>query len=366
MNILGIPDFADMGLMSGPEVIEYLNDAFGLQEPFDGERQIPLARITRLLSLLQTDAVISDVQTRLQEIARNHQDEKVRRSALYSLAYLPLGEQLRRDGIVNFIIGSLQDESIEVQKQALAIVSSEKFAPLLHANQAKKILSNIDLPLTDWVFKQHIREAMQKIGRYSHDWDDMDDKPAILMFPGSFNPPHEGHLESAEGAAALVGREVWISVNAIEDEKIVQPFDIRCLMVRKSIADNPAVYLVPEYLMKDQGGLWIKSRRARVNQLIPFASDIGMVRGADVLENRSYTNLDSLTREIFHVICDRGDEAGTREVLRQLDLAYPVLHTELHSSTDVRILFAEGRVDQAFSQLHPLVAQYLRKHRLYG
>ena len=348
--------FDDRGINAWIDYI--LNDFNKLSE--DKLRYIAHALVD--ISNYSSPEKIREVRQRLKGIARNHLIEYTRKTALKTLA--KIGEDKNSEEVANFIIGSLQDDSFIVQEEALLCLAKRNIIPL-SVRQGKKILSNLYLNGKDWFFKRITSETFNKLGQNTYEWADNTDKQEILMFSGSFDPIHLGHIEAAQEGARISGREVWLMPRVhLERRKKLSPIEFREINIRKAIAELPDLYLVPRDLSFRADGTLIGESIEKLEVLSPYSKDQGLIRGSDVLLRSNYRDPKNARRKIFHVISDRDNNAQKR--LLQLGLSWPVV-TQKHiiSSTQLRALLQKGDLDESLQLITPLQAQVLKARNLY-
>lgn len=77
----------------------------------------------------------------------------------------------------------------------------------------------------------------------------------IGLLGGSFNPPHEGHLNIARIARARFGLDfIWWLVtpqNPLKDKKHIAPYDERFALVKNMVGDDPR--MMPTHLESEIG-----------------------------------------------------------------------------------------------------------------
>lgn len=306
---------------------------------------------------------LEQIKQRLKNIARTHENGYNRKTALKTLAKITNDSD--RTAETNFVIGSLQDESIIVQEEALLCLS-KRIGTQLSAKQAKKILANLDLEEKDWFFRRIVAETMRQLAKTKNDWAIDPTKPDILMFSGSFDPIHLGHTEVAQKAAQITSREVWIMPRVqLQRRKRLSPIEYRERMIRKAIAELPDVYLLPKELSFRPDGSLIEESLEKLKILASFANNMGLLRGADVLDRANYNEPDNPRRNIFHVISSRG-KTDVEDRLSHLGLSWQVISQSCDmSSTQIRKLLSRENLEEALIQVSPLQTQILNSQNWY-
>lgn len=299
----------------------------------------------------------------LKDITRNNRSDYNRKTALKTLAKIT--DDSDRNEITNFMIGSLQDDSLIVQEEALLCLG-KRLRGQLTAKQAKKILANLEIEGKDWFFKRIVADTMARLAENNYTWISDPTKPDILMFSGSFDPIHLGHVEVAKEAARTTGREVWIMPRVrLERRKRLTPIEYREKMIRKAIAELPDVYLLPRELSFRTDGSLIEESVEKLEVLAPYANKTGLVRGADVLSRANYLDPNNPRRRIFHVISTRG-RTDIQELLKQLGLPWQVVtQSNTVTSTQIRNFLSHDDLREAMKFISPLQRQVLRLRNLY-
>ncbi|MCL4360524.1 adenylyltransferase/cytidyltransferase family protein [Patescibacteria group bacterium] len=355
---------AKLSSLSGLELDTWatrlLNDYNELSEQ---ELRYVAGVLPRIVSFLSSDRK-RDTVTSLMQTGRLHHVPYNRKTAIKSLAKIASSlDEEQEERIKNFIIGSLRDVSPLVQEEAWLSLG-KRLTKTLSARQAKKILANLSLDGKDWYYKSIVAKALAQLDTIYPSWPTSQTKPDVLMFPGTFDPIHKGHIESAKAAAELTGREVWIVPNIVLRRK--EPVDIqnRLELIRSAIADLPDVFVVPiEILYRD--GVPIDTKLDKRKVLSKYVRDIGFLRGADALSRPGYKDSSSPLRHIFHVISSRGMK-GVKTMLLNEGLHWEVVEQKtVVSSTQIRELFGSGRQEEAYKMLLPLQIQLLSSNRWY-
>lgn len=192
----------------------------------------------------------------------------------------------------------------------------------------------------------------------------------VAFFPGAFDPFSRSHREIAVQIRNM-GYEVFLAVDEFSWSKKTQPNLIRRNIIRKSIAKELGVYILPKDISvnitndKDIINLKAFLRNRRVY----------MVAGSDVLVNASaYRKLDSELIKLPHLIFER-DKLLESEDQERLDYIVDQLPDdscrfrlemkyEFISSTKIRNYIDKNRDISEF--VDPFAQKYIYDNNLYS
>lgn len=186
--------------------------------------------------------------------------------------------------------------------------------------------------------------------------------PGIGIYPGTFDPVHNGHIAFALAAldAGALERVVFLPERHPRDKQNVTAFEHRVAMLRLATQDhsNLSVDALPD-------------RQFTVAQTLPrlqeqYGDGLAFLLGSDVVHTflHRWPGLDDLLDAVELIVALRKQDtkAQVAGILRQLDrpvrytiLASPQLHL---ASTHVR----GGR----HQDIPPNVQAYIAQHGLYG
>lgn len=111
----------------------------------------------------------------------------------------------------------------------------------------------------------------------------------IYIYPGTFCPPHYGHVAIAKEAAALFGGlTVICSVNPVKEEKNLFTLE-ECKKMWQTYDLGPDIEVatLDEFLERDDGSLKIMVRGIRDDKDIKFENDV-------ILYNRNHFGISAL------------------------------------------------------------------------
>ncbi len=202
-------------------------------------------------------------------------------------------------------------------------------------------------------------------------------KRKIVLFGGTFDPIHIGHTTVADEAAEHVGAEKIIFIPAKRSPLknfLPKTSDAdRFAMIALAIADNRKFELSDYELKKPEPSYTLETVR-QFQAGYGSNTSIYWLVGADSIDDLPHWYkvvelLDECNLSVmYRAGCDLPDfsgfeniwGAGRVEKLRQNTIRTSLIDI---SSTEIRNRIATGR--DANDMLNPLVADYIRKHKLY-
>jgi len=199
----------------------------------------------------------------------------------------------------------------------------------------------------------------------------------IVLFGGTFDPIHLGHTTVAADAVEYIGAEKIVFIPAKRSPlKSCYPIasdDDRLKMISLAIAGSESFQLSDCELNKPGPSYTLETVRQ-------FQADCGVdtliywLTGADSVNElvRWYGIAELIDSCILSVMyragCKRPDFAGFTDVLgsgRIEKLQRNVIKTSLIDISSSRIRSGLAAGEDVTDMLHPAVADYIRKHRLY-
>lgn len=202
-------------------------------------------------------------------------------------------------------------------------------------------------------------------------------KRKIVLFGGTFDPIHIGHTTVADETAEHVGAEKIIFIPAKRSPLknfLPKTSDAdRFAMIALAIADNRKFELSDYELKKPEPSYTLETVR-QFQAGYGSNTSIYWLVGADSIDDLPHWYkvvelLDECNLSVmYRAGCDLPDfsgfeniwGAGRVEKLRQNTIRTSLIDI---SSTEIRNRIATGR--DANDMLNPLVADYIRKHKLY-
>jgi len=195
-----------------------------------------------------------------------------------------------------------------------------------------------------------------------------------IIFPGTFNPIHNGHLKLAEYARQSTGAKKVILVPAYspyhkENQTNATPQD-RLEMTRLAVKDNPKFEVSDiEFQVRDEKTYTVNT----IKELIKRSEDsvsqkLKLLIGADSFENLdTWYKIKELADMVRFVVVTRPGKRPLAEIKQNLkteNIEYEQIEQNLDvSSTLVREKIKKG---QDISGLVPEpVARYIYEHKLY-
>jgi len=202
-------------------------------------------------------------------------------------------------------------------------------------------------------------------------------KRKIVLFGGTFDPVHLGHVAVADVAAEHIGAEKIIFIPAkrspLKDSFPQASDDDRLAMIALAIADNEKFQMSDYEVKKPEPSYTLETVRQFQAEYGPKALIYWLV-GADTIDelSRWFGIVEMIDACILSVMFRAGCEppnfakftdiwgADRVEKLQRNIIRTPLIDI---SSTEIRNRLAAGR--DVANMLHPAVADYIRKHRLY-
>ncbi len=199
----------------------------------------------------------------------------------------------------------------------------------------------------------------------------------IILFGGTFDPVHIGHIEVAQSAAEKNDASKVILIPARrsphKEQKPAAPDEDRIAMLKLAIAGKKLFQISPVELNRAEPSYTIDTIR-HFRQKFGPACQLYWLIGADMLKDLPrWHRIDELMKECTICVMNRGGfdrpdfngliaklGAEVVEKLRQNQIETPLIEI---SSTDIRQKLSQGQDVSKF--LHPDVLNYIKSHRLY-
>jgi nicotinate-nucleotide adenylyltransferase len=199
----------------------------------------------------------------------------------------------------------------------------------------------------------------------------------IILFGGTYDPVHIGHIEVAQSAAGVLGASKVFLIPARrsphKEQKPAAPDNNRIAMLKLAIAGKSIFQISPVELNRAEPSYTIDTIRYFRQKFEP-ACRLYWLIGADMLKDLpKWYKIDELMKECTICVMNRGgfdkpdfdSLAGklsneTIEKLRQNMIETPLIEI---SSTDIRQKLLEGK--EVGQYLHPEVLDYIKTHKLY-
>jgi len=193
----------------------------------------------------------------------------------------------------------------------------------------------------------------------------------IIIFGGTFDPPHIGHLLIAEQARERFASEYLMMMPAKipphKNTTKVTPIKARLEMLRRAIANNPNLIL-SQFEIKSQG---ISYTAKTLQHFLQLFTEVGLVIGADSLaEIFTWKDPEYILANSKLLVAPRPgydieellQESRFKDYRQQIITLDSVLVNI--SSSDVRIRAAKGQSIRYF--VPPAVREYIIDNNLYG
>lgn len=201
--------------------------------------------------------------------------------------------------------------------------------------------------------------------------------PPLLLFGGTFDPPHRAHVEIADRARRLTGADRVLFIparqNPLKDGAPGATAEARLEMLRLALAGMPWAQISPIEIDRPGPSWFIETLRALAEahpgRTIHFI--LGSDQAALLHRWREPEAILSLADPVIVLRPPHGDAASfLRDAppLRSPGWWRPRLldgESLPHASTSIRDLCASGHTDQASAWLDPSVLAYIEAHGLY-
>jgi nicotinate-nucleotide adenylyltransferase len=199
----------------------------------------------------------------------------------------------------------------------------------------------------------------------------------IILFGGTFDPVHIGHIEVAQSAAEKIDASKVILIPARrsphKEQKPAAPDEDRIAMLKLAIAGKSLFRINPVELNRAEPSYTIDTIRHFRRKFGP-ACQLYWLIGVDMLKDLPrWHRIDELMKECTICVMNRGGfdrpdfngltaklGAQVVEKLRQNQIETPLIEI---SSTEIRQKLSQGKDVSKF--LHPDVLNYIKSHRLY-
>lgn len=200
----------------------------------------------------------------------------------------------------------------------------------------------------------------------------------IVVFGGTFDPVHTGHIEVAQAAAKKIGAKKVILVPARRSPhknlKPLAPDNDRIVMLKLATKDKDLFQISPVELNRAEPSYTIDTIR-QLKQRFGTDCTLYWLIGADMLESLpKWHKIDELLNECIICVINRGGfgkpdfnklaaniSKENIEKLRQNAVKTPLIEV---SSTEIRRQILND--EDASKYLHPEVLNYIKSHRLYA
>ncbi|AEJ61327.1 nicotinate-nucleotide adenylyltransferase [Spirochaeta thermophila DSM 6578] len=186
----------------------------------------------------------------------------------------------------------------------------------------------------------------------------------VLLFGGTFNPIHVGHLFVAEEACVELGYEKVIFVPAYRPaHKVLADHDDpmhRYEMVERATAGNPR-FTVDDCEIRRQGTSYTLDTITYLMETLPLTGKLGLLIGDDLVPGFSSWKHADILPELVDIVIARRTSSSPYEVpWRHTYITNTIIHI---SSSEIRERVAQGK---AFRYLVPEpVYEYIVEHGLY-
>ncbi|MGB8225565.1 MAG: nicotinate (nicotinamide) nucleotide adenylyltransferase [Sedimentisphaerales bacterium] len=199
----------------------------------------------------------------------------------------------------------------------------------------------------------------------------------IILFGGTYDPVHIGHIEVAQSAAGAIGASKVILIPARrsphKEQKPAAPDNNRIAMLKLAIAGKNIFQISPVELNRAEPSYTIDTIR-HFKQKFGADCQLYWLIGADMLKDLpKWYKIDELLKECTICVMNRGGfdrpdcssltaKLGKEAVekLRQNQIETQFIEI---SSTDIRQKLLDGK--KVGQYLHPKVLDYIKTHRLY-
>jgi nicotinate-nucleotide adenylyltransferase len=199
----------------------------------------------------------------------------------------------------------------------------------------------------------------------------------IILFGGTFDPVHTGHIEVAQAAAEKIGASKVTFIPARrsphKEQKPAAPDNDRIAMLKLAVAGKKLFQISPIELNRAEPSYTIDTIR-HFRQKLGAHCQLCWLIGSDMLRDLPrWHKINELMKECTICVMNRGGfdrpdfdslagkiSAENIEKLRQNMLETPLIEI---SSTDIRQKISQNQAVSKF--LHPDVLNYIKKHRLY-
>jgi len=199
----------------------------------------------------------------------------------------------------------------------------------------------------------------------------------IILFGGTFDPVHTGHIVVAEAAAEKIGASMVSLIPARrsphKEQKPAAPDNDRIAMLKLAVAGKSLFQISPVELNRAEPSYTIDTIRYFRRRLGPDCRLYWLI-GADMLKDLpKWYKINELLNECNISVMYRGGfgrpdfdtlagklNAENIEKLRQNMIETPLIEI---SSTDIRQKISQNQDVSKF--LHPDVLDYIKTHRLY-
>lgn len=199
----------------------------------------------------------------------------------------------------------------------------------------------------------------------------------IILFGGTFDPVHTGHIAIAESAAAKIGASKVILIPARrsphKEQKPMAADNDRIAMLKLAITGNCLFQISPVELNRAEPSYTIDTIRHFRHKLGPDCQ-LHWLIGADMLKDLPrWYKIDDLLKDCTICVMNRGgfgkpdfdsliSKLGAENIkkLRRNMIETPLIKI---SSTEIRQKTSQNQNISKF--LHPNVMEYIKKYRLY-
>lgn len=199
----------------------------------------------------------------------------------------------------------------------------------------------------------------------------------IILFGGTYDPVHIGHIEVAQSAAGAIGASKVILIPARrsphKEQKPAAPDNDRIAMLKLAIAGKSVFQISPVELNRAEPSYTIDTIRHFRQKFGPDCQLYWLI-GADMLKDLPrWYKINELFKECTICVMNRGGfdrpDCGSLtaklgkeavEKLRQNQIETQFIEI---SSTDIRQKLLDSK--EAGQYLHPEVLDYIKTHRLY-
>jgi len=203
------------------------------------------------------------------------------------------------------------------------------------------------------------------------------DCQTLLIYGGTFDPPHRAHVELPFVAADRIGADGVLFVPAGQPPHKPRdphrtPAKHRAAMIRLAVADKPNARVDTREIDRDGPSYTVDTLR-ELHAELPGV-ELRLLIGADMAlifdKWREPAAIERLAEPVVMIRPPHDREAllgelpaESRDRWAERIVAVPAMDV---SSTAIRRAIAAGRLDAVADQLPPRVADYIRAHHLYA
>ena len=186
----------------------------------------------------------------------------------------------------------------------------------------------------------------------------------ITIFGGSFDPPHLGHHSIAKNSLEFSDHFIFIPVKQ-SPHKFTKPIatETHRMNMLKLMIENIKNTEIDTFELENNSPSYTWHTVQHIKAKFQDSTIIMVIGGDLVSKLHTWHNIDELSLEISFLCFPRDD--NNQNYSENFDIEFVSNFKNDISSTTIRELIADGKIDLTRKMLHPVVFNYISWEGLY-